>query len=58
MLFNLPQHIKSAFAINSYIQMPDDLLLGYNYMWRCFDDYPWRYQKYEDAYQYGLCEVL
>lgn len=49
--------LEDSHAINSYIQMPDDLLLGYNYIWRCFDDYPWRYQKYEDAYQCGLWDL-
>lgn len=49
--------LESSHAINRYIQMPDDLLLGYNFIWRAFDDYPWRRLKHDDAYQCGLWDL-
>ncbi len=49
--------LENSHAINRYIQMPDNLLLGYNFIWRAFDNYPWRYQKYDNAYQCGLWDL-
>lgn len=49
--------LESSHAINRYIMMPNDLLLGYNFIWQAFDDHHWQRMRHKDAYQCGLWDL-
>lgn len=49
--------LENSHHMLRYIQMPDNLLLGYNFIWRSYDSYPWYGRNIERGYQCGLWDL-